>query len=377
MIKSLVASAKRNLLNIPGLRTDRQIVVIESDDWGAVRLSSKKARTALINKGYPLDECGYNTYDGLETEDDLHALYDALRTVIDQRGAPAKITANFVVANPAFETIRSSNYEQYTFEKFTDTYLKNRRESVFSTLLQGVENNFLQPQLHGREHLQYSRWILALQQGNKALLDALAWDMYSLHAPFSPNYRFEYMDALAYENTAELENTITALREGIQIFQEIWGFHSISFIAPCYVWGEGHEQILADHRIAILQGINNQFKPILRKLHECEAVRHFMGGQNAREQFYLIRNVFFEPALVPKFDWVSDAMNRITMAFRWKKPAIIGSHRLNYMGSIFEQNRSENLSQLVRLLKLIKKRWPAIEFMTTDQLGREVLGIQD
>ena len=31
-----------NLLNIPGWRTKRHIVVIESDDWGSIRMPSKE-----------------------------------------------------------------------------------------------------------------------------------------------------------------------------------------------------------------------------------------------------------------------------------------------------------------------------------------------
>ena len=31
-----------NLLNIPGWRTKRKLVVIESDDWGAIRMPSKE-----------------------------------------------------------------------------------------------------------------------------------------------------------------------------------------------------------------------------------------------------------------------------------------------------------------------------------------------
>lgn len=31
-----------NLLNIPGWRTNRKIVVIESDDWGSIRMPSQE-----------------------------------------------------------------------------------------------------------------------------------------------------------------------------------------------------------------------------------------------------------------------------------------------------------------------------------------------
>jgi hypothetical protein len=85
-------------------------------------------------------------------------------------------------------------------------------------------------------------------------------------------------------------------------------------------------------------------------------------------QRYLIRNAFFEPSLDPQFDWVSDCLKRIKIAFHCKKPAIIGSHRLNYIGFIEESNRTKNLAQLKILLKEIVKRWPKVEFIASDEL---------
>jgi len=42
MLKEIKKIAMRNVANIPGWRTDRKIVVIESDDWGAIRMPSKE-----------------------------------------------------------------------------------------------------------------------------------------------------------------------------------------------------------------------------------------------------------------------------------------------------------------------------------------------
>lgn len=37
--------------NIPGWRTNRKIVVIESDDWGSIRMSSLEAFKNLLKAG--------------------------------------------------------------------------------------------------------------------------------------------------------------------------------------------------------------------------------------------------------------------------------------------------------------------------------------
>ena len=55
------------------------------------------------------------------------------------------------------------------------------------------------------------------------------------------------------------------------------------------------------------------------------------------------------------------------------KPLIISFHRLNYIGFIDETNRSRNLLLLKQLLKLLTERWPDVEFMSSDKLGRLIL----
>lgn len=92
MLKNLI----KNLSNIPGWRTNRKIVVIESDDRGSLRMSSIKAYQDLKNKGVSLDQgagARYNQYDTLASKEDLEQLFDVLRRVKDKNGKAAKFTA--------------------------------------------------------------------------------------------------------------------------------------------------------------------------------------------------------------------------------------------------------------------------------------------
>ena len=52
------------------------------------------------------------------------------------------------------------------------------------------------------------------------------------------------------------------------------------------------------------------------------------------------------------------------------KPAVVDTHRVNYIGSIVENNRRENLMLLDQLLTQIKRRWPDVQFMSSDQLAQ-------
>ena len=84
---------------------------------------------------------------------------------------------------------------------------------------------------------------------------------------------------------------------------------------------------------------------------------------------YLIRNAFFEPYQKNSIDWISDCLSRIAIAFLWNKPAIISTHRINYIGVLDKNHRDNNIRQLSILLKSIVKKWPDVEFMSSDQLG--------
>ena len=60
MLKSKGLVNRMNLLslsktNLRGKRIERKIVVIESDDWGTVRMSSKESFLELLKKGDPIE----------------------------------------------------------------------------------------------------------------------------------------------------------------------------------------------------------------------------------------------------------------------------------------------------------------------------------
>ena len=121
ILPSIKSTLTSNLINIPGWRTNRKIVIIESDDWGSVRMASKQAFNYFLTIGLPVDKCPHNSYDALESNTDLERLFDVLGSVKDLNGNPALLTANTVMANPDFEKIRKHGFQNYYYEPFTKT----------------------------------------------------------------------------------------------------------------------------------------------------------------------------------------------------------------------------------------------------------------
>ncbi len=363
-------SLKRNILNIPGWKTNRKIIVIESDDWGTVRVSSPVAYRQFLKNGYPVNECPYNSYDMLESNKDMEFLLETLSLVKDMHGNPAIITMNNNVANPDFDRIRNDDFQNYYYEPFIETY-KNypNHDRVLQLYKEGIEKKMLMPQYHSREHVNVARWMEALQQNDKVAHLAFKQRMFSVHTERNPKVVKEYMDALNADSAEELNSKAEIVIDGLNLFKNIWGFSSTSFIAPCNIWASSLEPILAKHGVKYIQGMVIKLEPVAEPGYKFKRKYRYQGQRNKLGQYYLIRNAFFEPSSNPEFDWVSDCLNRIEAAFRWGKPAIICSHRLNFMGGLNQENRIKNLNLLESLLKEIIKRWPMVEFKSTNQLG--------
>ena len=81
----------------------------------------------------------------------------------------------------------------------------------------------------------------------------------------------------------------------------------------------------------------------------------------------MVRNAFFEPTCFNE-NHITDILKRMVIAFFWNKSLIIGSHRKNYMSTLSEKNRRNNLIKLEKLLKSILVKHLNVEFMFTDCL---------
>jgi hypothetical protein len=360
---------KRKFVNVLGWRTKRKIVVIESDDWGMIRMASKNAFNRLLAKGYPVDKCVYSRNDALESNEDVLGLLECLQGVKDKYGNYAKFTLNNIVANPNFLAIRDSGFEGYYFETFRETQkLYRDTDRVFDLYLEGLDKGLLRMQLHGREHININRWLHSLKNCNKSLRDSFDEGMFTVPTGGSVSCRRDYLDSFGYFDHL-LESHEMILRSAMSLFIGMWGYTSESFIAPCYVWSPSLENVLLSVGVKYIQGTHVQKIPH-KNTHFCMGRKyHYQGQRNKNDQIYLVRNVFFEPSIRPGIDNISFALAGISNAFLNRKPAIISSHRVNYIGRIRSENRSNNLRMLSKLLRDIVRKWPDAEFMTSDELG--------
>ena len=371
-IMTLCNTISYNLQALLGRKTNRKILVIESDDWGSIRMPSKKSYDNLLNSGIAVDKCPFNTFDSLETTEDIEALNDLCIRFKDKNGKPLKVTANFNMANPDFERIQTDNFEKYHYSDLTETYEHYQGNTrTLDSLLIAIENNVLVPQLHGREHLQVNHWLSAIKANDVETKVAFDNGIWGHPSNFGKRSGINFSSAFHISEFDELEFIGESVIDAARLFEKTFDFKSSTFISPRYIWPIELEMYFKKCGIQTLQGTMIQRYPNLKVgSNELKRKINWMGKNNSMGLNYLTRNVFFEPSVQPNYAWESDAKKRVDTAFFWGKPAIISMHRLNFMGGLSKQNREISLSRLSKLLKLVTKEWPEVEFLGSDELAK-------
>jgi hypothetical protein len=367
---------RRNISNIPGWRTNRKILVIESDDWGSVRIRDKAAYNALKNKGLNVDRIHYDSVESLESNEDLDLLFDLLNSFQDKNGKHPVFTPMCIMGNPDFDKIKASDYQKYFFQPLHQT-LKEfpNSDRVLYLWKKGFEENIFVPEIHGREHINVRRYMNILQahdgkEGLRYALDYHSVGPSAFNGIMYPNY----LGALHPEPKNEIPELHQYVVEAGKLFKQYMGYPPRVFIAPNAEEPKELESSLSQIGVMYLTRSKKRIYP----LGDGDFAKewNFIGQKTAFDQIIINRNAFFEPVCFGEQehikDWVDSCLKEIEIAFRWKKPAVISSHRVNYVGSIRPENREKGLTELKRLLTAVLKKWPDVEFISSFELGETI-----
>ena len=354
--------------NFPGWSINRKIVVFESDDWGSIRMPSKQVYEKCLRKGYPVNLNPYERYDSLASEDDLVLLFDLLAGFKDSVGRNPIITANCVVANPDFHKIREDSFRNYHFELITKTFQHYpKHKNNFSLWDEGKEKMIFYPQFHAREHLNVSKFLNALQSKDKDVLFGFENKMPGCIRK-GTNYNGNYfVEATLYNSKEDKDEKLSMYLDGLELFSKLFNYNSLSIIPTNYTWSRDFDQAVLTHGVKYIQGLRKMREPALNGKYVFYTRK--IGEFNRFGQIALVRNVTFEPTLTNYTNQVEMTLRQISNAFRMKKPAIISSHRVNFVGFIDERNRDKNLIMLKELIRRIVKTWPDVEFLSSNELG--------
>ena len=346
-----------------GFKTKRHIIVFESDDWGATRISSKENLEKLKNIYTDETFDHYQTFETLETAEDVKLLLNLLKSHKDSKGNYAKFTLNFATMNPDYDKIKKENYQQIYLESIKDSYQKgNNTQNVLQLVNDGTKEKVFLPQLHSREHFN-SKFLLDDLKHNKLVIDAFNLDIVGVS-----NDNYCALDTL---NDNE-ENNKKLLTDAYKYFENIFGFKSRTFIAPCYVWNKYDEKVLADLGVEGLQ--SKIFQNLPKGRDKYKKIFHKFGSVSKQTNLvYTARNCFFEPSRelwynIDEDKIIDNILKEIQFAFSCQKPAIICCHRVNFVSNISKENRNKNLKLLDKLLSQLEENYNDIEYMFSAEL---------
>lgn len=359
--------------NARGWKTRQRIVVFESDDWGAIRMPSKDVYNLCLKHGYPVDKNPFERYDSLASDFDLNILFNVLQEFKDSVGNHPVITANVCVANPDFAKIEANDFHSYFFEPITDTFKRYPcHQRAWDLWGQGRALKVFFPQFHAREHINVPLFMRRLQEGNEDIKFGFSNRIAGIIDRNGTNPQNPYVQASYFRTLEEKAIVQNSFVEGLKIFEQLFGFSSQSFIPTNYIWSSDFNKAMKEGGVQFIQGRRRMLEPDLKGGKRINIT--YSGQRNAMDQINLVRNCQFEPALYENSDEVGNCLKEMSIAFRFNNPAIVSTHRLNFVGFIEEKNREKNIALFRRLLAEILKRWPDVVFMNSAGLGQLMEG---
>jgi hypothetical protein len=345
-------------------RTTSKIVVFESDDWGLDGISCRDAYDALVSEGVIDPDNRFNKC-GRETVEDLALLYEILAEFRDSAGRPPAFTANFVMANPDFESIRASDFREYSWVAIDDAIRRPYQAGLLTKYREGMKRGLLRPQYHGRDHIGAETWLRALRDG-----DPVAHSGLCRRVAMSRESRFlenEYVESRAGRLTPLPREILREkIRVGSALFSRAFGMRSLTSIAPFYLWSDDVEELLREEGIRGMQAGSHRLcagDGLRAPVHR----QSLLGECGPAGLVHLIRDSQFEPSRDGE-SAVQRCLSDIAAAFLRGLPAVIDTHRVNYVGAVDRASRDKNLQSLRDLVRQILQRFPTVRFATSDEL---------
>lgn len=361
---------RKSLSNVFGWTTNRKIIVFESDDWGSVRTRSSGDYQFMLKNGLNVSNSNFTKFDKLESEYDLNRLFDLLSSFKDFNGNHPVFTPMCIVANPDFDKIENHDFTEYFYEPFTETAIKyDGSENICNLWLKGRDANLFYPQLHGREHLNVKRWMKLLRENHLGI--KTAFHSKSIGASKFNNVSIpSYLPAFDIDTISDIKELENIVITGTKLFESLLSYKPKYFIASNSPEPKALENILLQSGIELLTRYKIQKYPLGDNKWKYEF--NWLGRLNKLGQTIITRNSGFEPSDPSIQNWVDSCMKEIENAFFWKKPAIISTHRVNYVAGLSQENADSGLNNLSTLLNQILAKWPSIEFMSSVELGEEI-----
>ncbi|HEX7972170.1 MAG TPA: hypothetical protein VF501_08140 [Thiobacillus sp.] len=312
----------------------RPVLVIESDDWGAGPLAQADALARLS------------------------ALLQGIR---DRNGRSAVMTLGVVLEVPDGTRIAATGCTEYHALPLADA----RFQDVRAAIRDGVRAGVFAPQLHGQCHY-WPAALLAAAQKDVSVRNWLAAPEPALTEALPSHLQSRWVDASILPSRALPNESIQqAVAAEAAAYRAVFGRMPQVAVAPTFVWNDAVEAAWAQAGIDVV--VTPGQRATCRNaagVPACVDATIMTGERSAAGQTYLLRDVYFEPALghVPQ-----RLVDGLKARARQGRACLVETHRFNFL-----QAQDASLAALDAGLNAALAACPKMRFLTPLELGHAI-----
>lgn len=303
------------------------VVAFQSDDWGLAGFVPGEGALGDIDRGLLSPGRFPEVYWGSTLEDSA-AVADLCAVLAGHRGRdglPAVVQANYVLGSLAWEAQGSGwAWREYLLPALPAAYA---RPGLWQAVRQGMDLGVWRPEYHALWHYDPRLRMQKVQEDPTARLAAergvmifpgseRAWEL----GPWRPLPELE----------AELDR-------GLQRFEDLFGRRPSSIIAPDYTWDARCEDLWESRDLTVIQAKREQRYPGMGAGLGPRLGKYLRQRRDhwvQPDRLYLERNCRFEPVqAVAAEAVVRDCLAEIRRAWAHGQPAVVESHRINFVHS--------------------------------------------
>jgi len=310
------------------------ILIIESDDWGAGPLAQADALTRLT---------------------------DTLQGIRDRSGRPALMTLGVILEVPDGPRIAATRCTEYHALPLADP----RFDAVRAAIQSGIQAGVFVPQLHGQCHY-WPPALMAAASNNPGLRDWLAAPEPASTEGLPSPLQSRWVDASSLPSNALPDDAIQrAVATEAADYEALFGSAPQVAVATTFVWTDAVEAAWAQG------GIKAVITPGRRATCRnaagqpgCVDATMLTGEHSLAGQAYLVRDVYFEPALGHAPQRLLGALQART---RQGRACLVETHRFNFL-----QAPDASLAALEEGLKAALNVCPDVRFLSPLELMRAI-----
>ena len=310
------------------------VLIIESDDWGA---------------------------GPLQQADVLTRLSGTLQRIRDRSGRPALMTLGVILEVPDGPRIAATHCTEYHALRLTDP----RFEAVRAAIQDGIAAKVFAPQLHGQCHY-WPPALMAAAQDTPALRDWLTAPEPASTEDLPSHLQSRWVDASSLpSNPLSADAIQQAIANEASNFQALFGSVPQVYVATTFVWTDAVEAAWAQAGIETIVTPGRRATCRNAAGHpSCVDATMLTGEYSLAGQTYLVRDVYYEPALGHVPQRLADGLQARSQQGR---ACLVETHRFNFL-----QAPDASLAALETGLQQALASCPDLRFAAPIELARAI-----